>query len=211
MVIGSHWIPDLWWLVIPIWLPLVFILGQEWEVAWGFWGARAWCLFGPLPYVLLCSWILALLCHRTSHQDNDLAERTTMWTRRISSGTPKHPRPKDVLRALLSRMTERGVDSSWAHFEVIADGGWFKNLLYGNQPWVEVALVNQQSLQLNPGVAKAKRAEMPTMPENWVQTGKRLWTVPLADVEELIDWTDKCLAGVSGNPNYQVSGWIEGL
>ena len=27
----------------------------------------------------------------------------------FQSGTPKHPRPKDVLRALLSRMTERGV------------------------------------------------------------------------------------------------------
>ncbi len=80
-------------------------------------------------------------------------------------------------------MAERGVDSSWAHFEVIANAGWFKNLLNGQQPWVEVALVNQRSLQLNPGVAQAKRAEIPTIPENWLQTGKGLWTLPLADVE----------------------------
>jgi hypothetical protein len=134
-----------------------------------------------------------------------------MWTRRISSGTPEHPKPKDVFRALLSRMAERGVKSSWAHFEVVADGGWFENLLYGKQPWVEVAFVDQQSLQLNPGIRKAKWAEMPTIPERWRQESKGLWTLPLADVDELIDWMVKCLAGVSGNSNYRVSGWIEGL
>ncbi|HTD65245.1 MAG TPA: hypothetical protein VK846_01780 [Candidatus Limnocylindria bacterium] len=108
-------------------------------------------------------------------------------------------------------MAERGVESSWAHFEVLADDGWFKNLLYGKQPWAEVAFANQQSLQLNPGIAKAKRAEMPPIPEKWQQKNNQLWILPIADTEKLIDWIDKCFAGVSGNPLYKVSGWIEGF
>ena len=47
-----------------------------------------------------------------------------MWTRRISSETQEYPKPADVIRKLLSRMRERGIESSWAHFEVVAEGGW---------------------------------------------------------------------------------------
>ncbi len=106
-------------------------------------------------------------------------------------------------------MAELGDESSWAHFEVIARRGWFENLLYRKQPWVEVALVDQESLQRNPGVAKAKRAEMPTIPENWLKTVKGLWTLPLADVEVLIDRTDKCLAGVWATRTIEFLGGLK--
>ena len=134
-----------------------------------------------------------------------------MWARRISSGTSEHPTPKDVFRLLLSRLLERGIESSWIHLEVIAEGSWLKNILSGKQPWIEIAFVNQQSLQLNPGLPKKKAPEMPPLPEKWRIERKGLWNVPLSDIEELIDWIHDCLAVASGNANYQVSGWIEGL
>lgn len=134
-----------------------------------------------------------------------------MWTSRISSGTQDHSTPKDVLQALLSRMLEHGVETSWTHVEVVAEGGWFKNLLYGKQPWIEVAFVNRQALQLNSGIPKAKRSVMPVIPEEWRQEAEGLWTVPMTDTEKLIAWVDTCLAAVSGRSNYRMSGWIEGV
>ena len=107
-------------------------------------------------------------------------------------------------------MIERAGSSSWAHFEVISDGGWFRNLLSGKEPWIEVAYVDEHSLQLNLGVSK-KGALIPEMPERWKPIGKRLWTVPISDTEALTDWVDACLAALSGRPKYQVSGWIDGL
>ena len=133
-----------------------------------------------------------------------------MWTRRTSSGSQENPTPKHVVRAVLARMIERAGSSSWAHFEVISDGGWFRNLLSGKEPWIEVAYVDEHSLQLNLGVSK-KGALIPEMPERWKPIGKRLWTVPISDTEALTDWVDACLAALSGRPKYQVSGWIDGL
>jgi hypothetical protein len=101
------------------------------------------------------------------------------------------------------------VDSAWAHFEIVANGGYFKNLLHGNEPWVEVAFADEQSLQLNPGVPKSRRDSMPAIP--WPQQGKDIWIVPLTDVPALINWVDKCLGAASGNEEYQVTGWIDGL
>ena len=134
-----------------------------------------------------------------------------MRSNRISSGTQEHPTPKDLLRALLSRMVECGIETSWTHVEVIADGGWIMNLLSGKQPWIEIALVNRHSLHLNPGVPKTKRALIPGIPEKWRQETKGLWTVPVTDTEELTAWVDTCLTAVSGRPVYRLSGWIEGL
>lgn len=134
-----------------------------------------------------------------------------MWTHRTSSGTQEHPTPADVFRAVLSRMVEKGVESSWAHFEVVAEGGWFENLLRGKQPWVQVAYADRQSLQLNPGVPKKNRAALPQVPIKWRQEGPGLWTVPASDVVELTRWLDTCLASVSGRSTYRVTGWIEGL
>jgi len=72
-------------------------------------------------------------------------------------------------------MIERGVETSWAHFEVVAQGGWFKNLFYGKEPWAEVAFVDQRTLHLNPGVPKLTLTEIPTIPEKWRQESKGLW------------------------------------
>lgn len=134
-----------------------------------------------------------------------------MWTRKILSETLEYPTPKDVVGALLSRMIERGVESSWAHFEVVCERGWFQNLLYAREPWVEVAFVNQQSLQLNLRVPGPKRSLMPGIPAKWHQQGSGLWVVPIDDSERLADWMNECLAVVSENPNYRISGWIDGL
>ena len=85
------------------------------------------------------------------------------------------------------------------------------NLLSGTQPWIEVAFVNHQSLQLNHGIQMAKCSVMPAIPEKWCHVAKGLWNVPIADSEELTMWIDRCLVAVSGRPSYQLSGWIEGL
>jgi hypothetical protein len=131
-----------------------------------------------------------------------------MWSKRVSSGTPEHPQTRDVSRALL---IERGIETSWAHFEVVDESGWFGNLLSGKQPWIEVAFLNRESLELNPGIPKSMSASMPTIPEKWRDQAKRRWIVPVKDTDELTAWIDTCFAAVSGKPSYQLSGWIEGL
>ena len=124
---------------------------------------------------------------------------------KVSSGTGEYPNPRDVYRALLSRLVE-----GWAHFEVIAErGGWFHNLLSGRECWVEVAFLNERSVELNPGIPKAKRSAIPELPAKWRDENKGTWVVPIAESDELIDWLDRCLSSVSGRPNYRVTGWIE--
>jgi hypothetical protein len=107
-------------------------------------------------------------------------------------------------------MVERGIETSWTHVEVVAEGGWFMNLLSGKEPWIEVAFAKRQTLQLNPGIPKRKRSAMPGVPEKWRQEPKGMWIVPVADSEELTTWIDTCLATVSGRPDYLITGWIEG-
>ena len=109
----------------------------------------------------------------------------------------------------MGKLVEKCVDSSWAHMEVVNEGGWFKNLLHGKEPWIEVAFLNRQSLQLNLGVPKSQQESIPTVP--WPQDGKKLWTVPVKEIPELIEWIDKCLVAVSDNSQYKLSGWIDGL
>ena len=134
-----------------------------------------------------------------------------MWTRRTSSGSQEHPTPKHVVRAVLARLTERAGSASWAHFGIVSEAGWLRNLLFGKEGWAEVAFLNEYSLQLNLGVSKKHRSSIPEMPAGWRPSGKGLWTVPVSDSDALIDWLDACLAAVSGRPRYHVSGWIDGL
>jgi hypothetical protein len=133
-----------------------------------------------------------------------------MSTRRISSGSQEYPMPKDVVRGVLARLIEGADSSTWAHFEVIPEGGWFRNLLSGKGPWVEVAYVDEHSLQLNCGVCKKWRVLMVDGPESWKFSGVGLWSVPISESDALIDWIEAGLAAVSGRPQYHVSGWIEG-
>jgi hypothetical protein len=129
---------------------------------------------------------------------------------KISSGTNEYPNPRDVYRGLLSRLIDKNDNSAWVHFEVIAErGGWFHNLFSGRECWVEVAFLNEKSVELNPGIPKSKRAAIPGVPAKWRDESKGTWVVPVAESAELIDWLDQCLGSVSGRPNYRVTGWIE--
>jgi hypothetical protein len=134
-----------------------------------------------------------------------------MWTRRKSSGTPEHTAPTDLFRALLCQMIEREIHGSWAHFELVAKGGWFQNLLRGNQPWIEVAVVDKATLELNPGLAKQKLSALPAFPEKWQTNRAGFRIVPSRDLDELILWMDRSFAGLSGDKSFTVTGWIEGL
>jgi hypothetical protein len=128
---------------------------------------------------------------------------------KISSGTDEYPNPRDVFRGLLSLLIDKK-DSAWVHFEVVAGrGGWFHNLLSGRQCWVEVALLSEKSMELNPGIPKSKRAVIPEVPAKWRDERKGTWVVPVAESDELIDWMDRYFSSASGRPNYRVAGWIE--
>ena len=115
------------------------------------------------------------------------------------------PARKDVVRELLNRLIENNEDSAWASFVVVSERGWFGKH-FDNLPWIEVLFVDQQSLQLNIGLQKSTNAAVPSVPEKWKAVSEGLlwkkvsegtWTVPVGDVEELIDWIDKYLAEMS--------------
>jgi hypothetical protein len=130
-----------------------------------------------------------------------------MWTLRISSGTNQFPTPKSVIQAILAGLIEHGAEDSWAHFELAAEGGWFKNLLGGEKPWIEVAYVNRNALQLNLG--KSKLTTGPAVPAKWPETETALFTVPVGDLEELISWLETRLSAYSGGAPRNIAGWIE--
>jgi hypothetical protein len=92
---------------------------------------------------------------------------------------------------------------------LVADDGWLENLLRGKQPWVEVALLNQDELELNPGIPKHLRAQMPVIPAKWQQR-KGVCSVPVSEIDELITWINGCLAATGGKPDFRVTGWVEG-
>ena len=74
-----------------------------------------------------------------------------MWSRRITSGTEQYPSEEEVIRTLLGKLVERGEHSSWVHFEVVAKGGWFSNLISGGQYYVEVTSRGADALEVNLG------------------------------------------------------------
>lgn len=134
-----------------------------------------------------------------------------MLSRRITSSNNDHLAPSDAFRTLLQQMIGRRVQSSWAHFEVVAQRGWFQNLWSGGYPWVEVAYETEEVLLLNLGVSKQRLSTVPKIPDSWLPKGKGVWSVPVKDLDELVKWIDNCLRDVSGSASYKVSGWIEGL
>ena len=131
-----------------------------------------------------------------------------MWSHRLTSGNPDHPTVKDVLSSLLNRLMKKKQTSSWLHVEVDSKHGWFGNLLIGEQPWLEVGY-GEDFLELNCGIPKSQSASIPSLPEKW-QEKRKMWLVPHQDVEELIDWMDKCLSQINPGAALKVSGWIEG-
>jgi len=147
------------------------------------------------------------------------------WTRTIESGTNEHPTPKYVVRTVLNRLIESEEDSAWAHFEVASEQKGFWNrlgyegsfsLTYKGPPFIQVALVNQQVLELNTGF----QAAMLSVPEKrkkvsegllWKKEREGSWNVPVGDLEELIDWIARCLAKMAGKPECQIAGYIDGV
>lgn len=108
-------------------------------------------------------------------------------------------------------MVDKKWVESWVHLELVEDGGWFFNLLSGKAPWIEVAVTNGGS-ELNLGIKKNLRAELPQFPNKWAEHGKNSWTVPVADLPALCGWIDAFFSKIcSGSPARKVSGWIEGL
>jgi hypothetical protein len=132
-----------------------------------------------------------------------------MWPRRITSGTEKYPKAKDVFALLLSDLIQNRVETSWAHFESVSENGWFSNLLSGREPWIEVAFC-ERCLELNIGIPKSQRSLLPTVPAKWNEKNNGTQNVPVEDSKELMGWMDKCFSTVSGRDDYKISGWIEG-
>src|ERR1700722_3668998 len=142
-----------------------------------------------------------------------------MWSRRITSDTPQYQKTGDVLRAVLGQLIESGSESSWAHFEVVARGGYFHNLLSGKQPWIEEAFATEGCparlqkgfSELNLGVGRSKIGLiLPSVPNEWQSVPSGYWMVPLIDSEKLVCWIEECLAAVAGTPDYRITGWTEG-
>jgi hypothetical protein len=142
-----------------------------------------------------------------------------MWGRRITSDTPEYQKTGDVLREVLSQLIEGGSESSWAHFEVIAKGGYFHNLLSGKQPWIEAAFakegfparVKKGYLELNVGLGRSKIGLiLPPVPDEWQSVPGGSWIVPLTDSEKLVCWIEECLAAAAGMADYRITGWTEG-
>lgn len=134
-----------------------------------------------------------------------------MWTRRISSGTAEYSTPQSVFRALVNRLIDERVDSAWARFEVVARQGWLTNLLFLKEPWVEVALLDDRLMELITDPRKSTHSIVPAVPEMWLRGKRKSWIVPVSDRDELMTWLHAHLTSLSGNRDYCVSGWLNGL
>lgn len=73
---------------------------------------------------------------------------------------------------MLAKLVERGEDSSWVHFEVVAKGGWFWNEVSGGQYYVEVSSHGADGLKVNLGIDKPARAKLPDVPVTWKSSGE---------------------------------------
>lgn len=56
---------------------------------------------------------------------------------------------------------------AWVYFELIKGAGWFKNILSGNAPFLEVALADNDNFELNLGKPKDECVNKITAPGNW--------------------------------------------
>ena len=129
-----------------------------------------------------------------------------MWSKRKTSHTDEYPTPRALMSALLAELITRKTEGAWVHFEVVSNRGWFKNLLFGKAPWMEIAMEDGQILQLNLGLGKP----CSPLPAKWKQE-KGLALIPISDLGELMDWMTSEFARVSGSKDFQLTGWMEGL
>ena len=141
-----------------------------------------------------------------------------MYTRTIRSGTTRHPKPKDVLLSLLTRLSEGDHQQGWAHFEWRKHPGWFKNMFRGMSPFVEVALFDDNMVELNfglpPNVKDPKghcESKGIPLPESWTMSN-RTCKVPISELQSLTDWIQEYFVKVHGCPHgFQVNGYLDGL
>ncbi len=84
-------------------------------------------------------------------------------------------------------MRDQKMVDAWVHFELIKEAGWFKNLLSGNAPFLEVALVDDDSFELNLGKPKDESASRIAMPGNWKSKAKGLHSVSVAELPQLVN------------------------
>jgi hypothetical protein len=134
-------------------------------------------------------------------------EGIEMWSKRQASHTDKHPNPHALISAVIMDLIVRKAKGAWAHFELVSDHGWMKNLLFGKAPWMEIATDDFQTLQLNLGM----REPQSSIPDKWEQEDKGMWLVPDTDITELADWMTNEFGRIIDKKDFRLTGWIEGL
>jgi hypothetical protein len=135
-----------------------------------------------------------------------------MWTKRQNSHTSKFPERVDLIKGLLQKMLNQKMVGAWVHFELIKEGGWFKNLLSGNAPFLEVALADNDNFELNLGKPKDERVNQITTPGNWKSEKKGLHSVSVSELQQLVKWIDVLFKNAVGEAREQrLAGWFDGL
>lgn len=96
------------------------------------------------------------------------------------------------------------------HFEVVAKGGWFSNLVSGGQYYVEVTSHGAGALEVNLGFDEPARAKLPNVPGTWKNAKRHLYVLPIGGVDELAVWIRSAFESVAERENQRISGWMEG-
>jgi len=135
-----------------------------------------------------------------------------MWTKRQNSHTSEFPNRIDLVKALLQEMVDKKMVEAWVHFELIKEGGWLKNLLYGNAPFLEVALTNKGCFELNLGKINGDELSRIAIPGNWKNEKQGLYNVPVSELPFLTKWIDDFFNNRVGKMKEQrLAGWFDGL
>ncbi|HEY3913724.1 MAG TPA: hypothetical protein VGN61_04485 [Verrucomicrobiae bacterium] len=109
-------------------------------------------------------------------------------------------------------MLDQKTIDAWVHFELINQAGWFKNLLHGNAPFLEVALTDEDCFELNLGKMDGAILNKIAMPENWKNVEHGLYDVPATELLSLVKWIDDFFNKAVGEVKEQrLAGWIDGL
>lgn len=101
---------------------------------------------------------------------------------------------------------------AWVHFELINEAGWFKNILHGNAPFLEVALRDEGHFDLNLGKVDNESMVRIPMPEKWKNVEQGLYDVPITELPYLVKWIDDSFNKAAGEVKQQkLAGWFDGL
>ncbi|MES1180861.1 MAG: hypothetical protein ABUL66_03265 [Verrucomicrobiota bacterium] len=110
-----------------------------------------------------------------------------MWSKRQNSHTSEFPERVDLIKGLLQKMLDQKMVGVWVHFELIKEAGWFKNLLSGNAPFLEVALATSDNFAINLGKPEDKRVNQIATPGNWKSEKNGLHNVPVSELTQLVN------------------------